>query len=68
MIVRIVKKDERSHLVAIIHVPEEDDDEIYRDNPWVLFNDFTVCNISEEQALSFVGNWKVSSKLYSTRY
>lgn len=68
MIVRVVKKDERSHLVAIIHVPEEDDDIMYRDNPWVLFNDFTVCNLSEDQALTFVGNWKVSTKLCLTRY
>lgn len=28
-------------------------------SPWYLFNDFVVQNISEEEALSFPGTWKV---------
>jgi len=28
------------------------------ESPWFLFNDFVVQNVSEEEVLSFPGNWK----------
>jgi PAB-dependent poly(A)-specific ribonuclease subunit 2 len=31
-------------------------------SPWFLFNDFVVNNISEDEALSFPGQWKVSTR------
>ncbi|KAI0059101.1 PAB-dependent poly-A-specific ribonuclease subunit PAN2 [Artomyces pyxidatus] len=63
MIVKIV--DTHSHLVAIVKVPEAEG----RDgaSPWYLFNDFVVQNISEEEALSFPGQWKVPAVLYLER-
>lgn len=30
-------------------------------SPWFVFNDFVVHNISEQEALSFSGKWKVSA-------
>jgi PAB-dependent poly(A)-specific ribonuclease subunit 2 len=30
-------------------------------SPWFLFNDFSVQNISEKEALSFPGKWKVGA-------
>lgn len=29
------------------------------DSPWFIFNDFAVQNVSEREALSFPGKWKV---------
>jgi PAB-dependent poly(A)-specific ribonuclease subunit 2 len=29
-------------------------------SPWFVFNDFVVRNVSEDEALSFPGKWKVS--------
>lgn len=37
-------------------VPEA---EISDPEPWFIFNDFSVQNISEEEALSFPSSWKV---------
>lgn len=34
-------------------------------SPWYIFNDFVVANISEEEALSFPGPWKVWTLLYT---
>ena len=34
---------------------------------WYLFNDFSVREIDEEEALSFPGNWKVPTVLYFER-
>jgi len=28
-------------------------------SPWFIFNDFVVCNIPEDEAISFPGKWKV---------
>ena len=33
--------------------------ETEEEDEWVLFNDFTVAYISEDEALTFAGNWKV---------
>lgn len=43
-------------------VPEEEDMDANDDShsPWYLFNDFSVKNISEQEALGFPGAWKVS--------
>jgi hypothetical protein len=74
MIIQVLNKDRRSHLVAIVKgkhlilfveclpepvaVPEaENRDDLL--SPWFVFNDFSVQNISEEEALSFPGKWKV---------
>ena len=75
MIIQVLNKDRRSHLVAIVKgkhpsvyrmtclpepvtVPEaEQRDDLL--SPWFVFNDFSVQNISEEEALSFPGKWKV---------
>lgn len=75
MIIQVVSKERRSHLVAIIKgftlclplysclperatVPEAEGQECLL-SPWFVFNDFSVQNISEEEALSFSGKWKV---------
>ncbi|KAI0792843.1 ubiquitin carboxyl-terminal hydrolase-domain-containing protein [Abortiporus biennis] len=68
LVVQIVPKEKGSHLVAIVKVPEAEhhaDPEI--DSPWYLFNDFSVREISEEEALSFPGSWKVPTILYYER-
>jgi PAB-dependent poly(A)-specific ribonuclease subunit 2 len=74
MIIQVLNKDRRSHLVAIVKgkhsiqpvdflpeyvpVPEAEHREDLQ-SPWFIFNDFSVQNISEEEALSFPGKWKV---------
>lgn len=40
-------------------VPEEEIQGAYF-SPWFVFNDFTVKNITEQEALAFPGSWKVS--------
>ncbi|ETW85417.1 hypothetical protein HETIRDRAFT_432176 [Heterobasidion irregulare TC 32-1] len=66
MVVKVVAKDKRSHLVAVVKVPEAEGLED-RQSPWYVFNDFVVHNISEEEALSFPGKWKVPTILYMER-
>ena len=74
MIIQVRSKEMRSHLVAIVKgshfirpivflseyviVPEAEGQEGLL-SPWFVFNDFSVQNISEEEALSFPGKWKV---------
>jgi PAB-dependent poly(A)-specific ribonuclease subunit 2 len=74
MIIQVLNKDGRSHLVALVKgkhsirpvellpeyvsVPEAEHREDLL-SPWFVFNDFSVQNISEEDALSFPGKWKV---------
>ncbi|EMD34423.1 hypothetical protein CERSUDRAFT_117294 [Gelatoporia subvermispora B] len=69
MVVQIVTKDGHSHLVAIVKVPPEASvsQEPDTQSPWFLFNDFVVRNISEQEALSFPGSWKVPAVLYFER-
>lgn len=85
MVVQVVAKDKRSHLVAIIRgnlyhfsctckltsviVPEAEHQRSRSglSSPWYLFNDFRVQDISEEEALSFSGAWKVPAVLYFER-
>ncbi|KAF8479133.1 PAB-dependent poly-A-specific ribonuclease subunit PAN2 [Russula ochroleuca] len=66
MIIQVLNKDRRSHLVAIVKVPEAEHREDLL-SPWFVFNDFSVQNISEEEALSFPGKWKVPAILYLER-
>ncbi|KAF7970658.1 hypothetical protein HWV62_23300 [Athelia sp. TMB] len=66
MIIQITTKEKRSHLVAIVRVPEAED-RADLSSPWFVFNDFVVRNVSEEDALSFAGNWKVPAVLYLER-
>jgi hypothetical protein len=66
IIVQVLSKEGRSHLVAIVKVPEAGDTEDSF-SPWFVFNDFSVQNISEEEALSFPGKWKVPAILYLER-
>ncbi|PSS06529.1 hypothetical protein PHLCEN_2v3677 [Hermanssonia centrifuga] len=68
MIVQVVTKEKRSHLVALVKVPEgEDDGDLDGQSSWYLFNDFAVRNISEDEALSFSANWKVPTVIYLER-
>ncbi|KZP32520.1 PAB-dependent poly-A-specific ribonuclease subunit PAN2 [Athelia psychrophila] len=66
LIVQITTKEKRSHLVAIIRVPDAED-RLDLDSPWFVFNDFVVRNVSEEDALSFSGSWKVPAIVYLER-
>jgi PAB-dependent poly(A)-specific ribonuclease subunit 2 len=59
MVLRIVTKDDRSHLVAVVRVPEEEEHPDPENSGWVLFNDFAVRRITEIEAVSFVSDWKV---------
>ncbi|KAF9532295.1 ubiquitin carboxyl-terminal hydrolase-domain-containing protein [Crepidotus variabilis] len=62
---KIVGKDQKSHLVAIIKVPQAE--EAGASSPWYLFNDFVVRNISAEEALVFQAQWKIPAILYLER-
>ncbi|KAF5372867.1 hypothetical protein D9758_001617 [Tetrapyrgos nigripes] len=67
VIVQIVNKDERAHLVAIVKVPEAEGNADETESPWYLFNDFVVRNVPEEEALSFPDRWKVPAVLHFER-
>ena len=49
----------RINLRSLILVPEAEGGH-HLESPWFVFNDFVVRNVSEEEALSFPGRWKVS--------
>ncbi|KAF7305131.1 PAN2-PAN3 deadenylation complex catalytic subunit PAN2 [Mycena kentingensis (nom. inval.)] len=66
MVVQIVTKEGKSHLVSIVKVPGTDDNSTLA-SPWYVFNDFVVQNVSEREALSFPDAWKVPSILYYER-
>ncbi|KAF7294679.1 PAN2-PAN3 deadenylation complex catalytic subunit PAN2 [Mycena indigotica] len=63
LVVQIVTKDSKSHLVSIVKVQQPHDPA----TPWVVFNDFVVQSISEREALSFPDTWKVPAILYYER-
>lgn len=50
MVVEVRNETHAPHLVALVKVPGDG---------WHLFNDFVVQSISEDEALSFIGTWKV---------
>lgn len=56
-----------SHLVAVINVPQSELQEVESSSPWYIFNDFYVRNISEAEALSFVGKWKMPCVIFMER-
>ncbi|GLB35065.1 putative catalytic subunit of the poly(A)-nuclease (PAN) deadenylation complex, one of two cytoplasmic mRNA deadenylases involved in mRNA turnover [Lyophyllum shimeji] len=66
LIVQVTSKEKPSHLVAIVKVPEAGERTDLK-SPWFLFNDFVVQNISEQEALSFPGKWKVPAIIYYER-
>ncbi|KAI0293442.1 PAB-dependent poly-A-specific ribonuclease subunit PAN2 [Russula brevipes] len=66
IIIQVLSKEKCSHLVAIVKVPETEHVEGLL-SPWFVFNDFSVRNISEEEALSFPGKWKVPAIIYLER-
>jgi PAB-dependent poly(A)-specific ribonuclease subunit 2 len=82
IIIQVLSKEKCSHLVAIVKgnhlvpsvkflhepvlVPETEHAESLL-SPWFVFNDFSVRNISEEEALSFPGKWKVWHLTYLRR-
>ena len=47
-------------------MPEEDlyGPSFYDARPWIVFNDFTISYIRQEEALGFAGNWKVSLVMF----
>jgi hypothetical protein len=49
-------------IILCLTVPEaESDPEL--ESPWYIFNDFVVQNVSEAEALSFPGRWKVNDNI-----
>ncbi|KAJ7581374.1 ubiquitin carboxyl-terminal hydrolase-domain-containing protein [Mycena floridula] len=54
---------DQSRLLTCSIVPEAEGDA----SPWYLFNDFQVRNVTEEEALSFPGRWKVPTVLHFER-
>ncbi|KAE9386325.1 PAB-dependent poly(A)-specific ribonuclease subunit PAN2 [Gymnopus androsaceus JB14] len=62
-----IATDEHSHLVAIVKVPEAEGREDEGVSPWYIFNDFVVRNVSEQEALSFPGRWKIPAILHFER-
>ncbi|KAF9483877.1 hypothetical protein BDN70DRAFT_873274 [Pholiota conissans] len=67
LIVKITAKEGRSHLVAIVKVPEAENAADTTSSPWFIFNDFVVNNISQEEALSFPDKWKFPAVVYLER-
>ncbi|KAL1747522.1 ubiquitin carboxyl-terminal hydrolase-domain-containing protein [Schizophyllum fasciatum] len=66
LVVQVVGKDSKPHLVAIVKVPEAESRADLK-SPWFVFNDFVVENITEAEALSFPGPWKVPAIVYLER-
>ncbi|GJJ12243.1 hypothetical protein Clacol_006484 [Clathrus columnatus] len=62
----VAVKEKTTHLVAIVKIPNYEC-RSETDSPWFIFNDFTVQNVSESEALSFPGTWKVPAILYLER-
>ena len=65
MVVQIQGEKDAPHLVAIERVSAAEQKE--GESPWYLFNDFLVRNISDTEARSFTGAWKVPAVLFLER-
>ncbi|EJD06087.1 uncharacterized protein FOMMEDRAFT_78690 [Fomitiporia mediterranea MF3/22] len=66
MIVEVVPEGKKyGHLVSVVKIPEAERGQLME--PWIVFNDFVVTNVSEREALGFSGNWKVPAILYYER-
>lgn len=49
-------------MLTLVTVPESERSfDQHHDHSWYLFNDFVVCGITEEEALSIPSSWKVQS-------
>ncbi|KAH9857626.1 ubiquitin carboxyl-terminal hydrolase-domain-containing protein [Lenzites betulinus] len=65
MVVQVVTKDANSHLVSLVKVPEAEGAQ--DPEPWFIFNDFLVQNMTEDEVLSIPSAWKVPAVLYFER-
>ncbi|KAK4051846.1 poly(A)-specific ribonuclease [Microbotryomycetes sp. JL201] len=63
MVAQIQPEDDPSHLVALAQVNSGESAEA----SWHLFNDFLVRPVSEDEALSFPGTWKIPAVLFYER-
>ncbi|KAK4058405.1 poly(A)-specific ribonuclease [Microbotryomycetes sp. JL221] len=63
MVNQIQSEDDASHLVALARVESRDE----QNSSWHLFNDFLVRAVSEQEALSFPGTWKIPAVLFFER-
>ncbi|KAH8833946.1 ubiquitin carboxyl-terminal hydrolase-domain-containing protein [Flagelloscypha sp. PMI_526] len=63
IVIKVVGKETQSHLSSFPEAENRSD----LLSPWFVFNDFTVTNITEEEALSFPDKWKVPAILYLQR-
>ncbi|CAD6575124.1 MAG: poly(A)-specific ribonuclease [Cyphobasidiales sp. Tagirdzhanova-0007] len=63
IVAQIQADDDPAHLVSLIKIPVAEGDV----PGWHLFNDFLVRPISEDEALSFPGTWKIPAILYYQR-
>ncbi|KAM0788388.1 hypothetical protein ACM66B_001526 [Microbotryomycetes sp. NB124-2] len=63
MVAQIQPEDDPSHLVALAQVNAG----ASADASWHLFNDFLVRPVSEDEALSFPGIWKIPAVLFYER-
>ena len=50
---------------VLVSVPEAEESD---PEPWFIFNDFAVQNITESEALSIPSGWKVSYNLPATNF
>ncbi|KAF8628478.1 hypothetical protein AX15_003989 [Amanita polypyramis BW_CC] len=66
LVVGVATKSRPTHLVAIVKVPDAEGRSDLG-SPWFIFNDFTVRNVSETEALSFPDKWKVPAIIYLER-
>ncbi|BGO90283.1 hypothetical protein NBRC10512_004804 [Rhodotorula toruloides] len=64
MVVQIQAEGDAPHLVSLARVASEEEKP---GSSWHLFNDFLVRPISEEEALSFPGKWKIPAVLFYER-
>ncbi|KDN41342.1 hypothetical protein K437DRAFT_226828 [Tilletiaria anomala UBC 951] len=67
LIVQIQDDKDAPHLVALERVPDSEREQAEGKGPWYLFNDFLVRNISDMEARSFNGPWKVPAVLFFER-
>ncbi|BGP38499.1 poly(A)-specific ribonuclease [Rhodotorula kratochvilovae] len=64
MVVQIQAEGDAPHLVSLTRVSDE---EQKPGSSWHLFNDFLVRPVSEDEALSFPGKWKIPAVLFYER-
>ncbi|KAG8787432.1 poly(A)-specific ribonuclease [Serendipita sp. 397] len=67
LVIDVRSEEQQSHLVSLVKMPESER-QPGANHTWYLFNDFTVHGLSEEEALSFPGQWKVPAVIYLERF